>query len=414
MAGIALRIPPRESAPGAVCLNYCDPWCPRPRGMPLTAMEALIRVVAYVPFTPQVIVASEYVFSNQLILDAFRKASPLLEEGVLIPDIWNEAGSFADMAVLQHEADRTFAVVAAEFLDQHAAAVHEYEGIGMGDAYRRLLISDVAPEGPLRRAVGSSKRVGSRYTVAFDRAHDRLCRTPVVGRNDFINIVTEELAGKHTVVRRWAALRYYTTPHLFDAEPVRELPDAMETLLRAADFPRGWTLGAPLPDPIGETARRLSLLLPSLDPSWFDNGEALAVAALKAREAVPEAQTAFRKTLDICERNALQAEVNARFNDEYARELGRRAPRFSFRRGIPITALGLGVTLDLLNFTPSANAAMNLGLAATEALTANIIERRSTRRDRPWSLVIAKMQRELTRQLRAKRPATEAINTHNK
>lgn len=80
--------------------------------------------------------------------DVVKTLTPLLEEGVIVPDLREGYLSFTDY-VSNIEIPNPEQLKHAKFLDEHASTIYSFDSYGQSDIYKASLIRDISEGGLL-------------------------------------------------------------------------------------------------------------------------------------------------------------------------------------------------------------------------------------------------------------------------
>lgn len=133
---------------GDIVFNNCDPdqfqisYCDQ------DTIAILYRVIAYSLYAKRVVIPSRYLLSAGSAFDAVKTLTPLLEEGVIVPDLREGHLSFTDY-VSNIENPNPEQLNHAKFLDEHASTIYSFDSYGQSDIYKASLIRDISEGGLL-------------------------------------------------------------------------------------------------------------------------------------------------------------------------------------------------------------------------------------------------------------------------
>jgi hypothetical protein len=264
-------------------------------------------------------------------------------------------------------------------------------------------MADLDTAGALRRRIPGGLRGSAARQV--DRIQRDFADCPA-DRQRLVDLAANHLPSQVPLFRRWAAMRYYTVPLVFDPPGrIREVPKSAALLADSAGpaaTPRQSTGArsvtslddsAPI-DPILRQLLFVPALTGSTDPDAVGQ---VADALLGVRERHKGARRAFHGLVENTSSSA--AELRNAFSHEMARQrrISARAGRRARMMPWIGVGIGLGSTVAGLGMSPELSTA--LGAATTVVPTAIdlAIGRRQDNR-RPWVLA----HEEVTRTLSAK------------
>lgn len=393
------------AAAGDVVMNLGDPFYPLApgdvaAGSRLTSSDVVARLLAYGVVAETVILASRYVLSGGPLYEALRLAPQLLTSGLVRIDLYEGVDSFEDL--VRHHGYPPEALPRAAWLDEHVTARMRYRPEDQGAIYHATLMADLAPGGALRRYV----RGGQRGAAArqLDRIQQDFAACPA-DRQRFVEVAAAHLPRQVALFRRWAAMRYYTVPMLFDPPGrIREVPKSAASLVGAAGpsgSPHSPTraravAGLDETTPVDPVLRQL-LLVPALTRGTDPDAVRQVVDALLAvRERHRDARRAFLRIVEGTSANPVD------LRDALRREMARQhrmtirsARRARMMQWVGV-GIGLGSTAAGLGMSPELSTV--LGVATTLAPTAiDLAIARLQDRRRPWVLAHEEVTRVLSR-----------------
>ncbi|MDR2700671.1 MAG: hypothetical protein LBC12_07765 [Nitrososphaerota archaeon] len=214
-----------------------------------------------------------------------------------MPDLRRGTGSFQE---LETERNRgSDAMKCATFLDENARYIAAFDDKGQSDHYHAQILEDISPSGAISKFFGAKyHRHFSNISKQYLQLNDRLN-----SRSTFVRIATEERPSMKTFWEQWAAVRYYTTPLMFDRIRVRDMPCSAAIILQrtgvlAGPYIEKSNILKEFPDPMYEVARHMALCIPDFETD--KDIRVLGNAVLSARKAVPQAVGKFA---DIVKKN---------------------------------------------------------------------------------------------------------------
>lgn len=254
-------------------ISYCDQ----------DTIAILYRLIAYSLYAKRVVIPSRYLLSAGSAFDAVETLTPLLEEGVIVPDLREGYFSFTDY-VSNIENPIPEQLKHAKFLDEHASTIYSFDSYGQSDIYKASLIRDISEGGLLFKRLSAEGVSPLRL---------RLLKNELLSlegsRSKFEKAARDNGIEHSELVSKWAALRYYTTPAEICPRCIRDFPFSVSNELRSSG------LSVPLllenPDRLGGVPQPMALSyeamvsLPqdiSLDELAF-----LSDIVLKIRNKVP-------------------------------------------------------------------------------------------------------------------------------
>src|ERR1044072_4068937 len=142
------------SPSGLVIVNYGDPayrhQLDNTQG--LSRAEAIsLRLVAYLLFADNVSIPTRHVLEGEDMAHAVSWLSPLLDEGILVPERRAGVSSFEEIVTVRQLPE--ISKRRAELLDRHAKVVRSFRFDSLAATYLDLLNSDLDVNGALRRTV---------------------------------------------------------------------------------------------------------------------------------------------------------------------------------------------------------------------------------------------------------------------
>lgn len=332
---------------GDIVFNNCDPdqfqisYCDQ------DTIAILYRVIAYSLYAKRVVIPSRYLLSAGSAFDAVKTLTPLLEEGVIVPDLREGHLSFTDY-VSNIENPNPEQLNHAKFLDEHASTIYSFGSYGQSDIYKASLIRDISEGGLLFKRLSAEGVSPLRL---------RLLKNELLSlegsRSKFEKAARDNGIEHSELISKWAALRYYTTPAEICPRCIRDFPFSVSNELRSSG------LSVPLllenPDRYGGVPQPMALSyeamvsLPqdiSLDELAF-----LSNIVLKIRNKVPCGPAKFASIAEDGFKDQVHV-INQMLAEAIAteRKLSHKLQRFSLdclRGEAPFLILswGLGVSL---------------------------------------------------------------------
>lgn len=299
-------IPLSEAQTGEVVLNFCDPNFIHDEDLqPFQAWNYdLTRLLAYTLYAKRVIIPSRYLLRNTPLFQMVSYMPELLQEEIIVPDLRAGASSFEEIEVKRGRCEAD--IECARFLDRHSSKA-EFDSTGQGKAFHSQILEDLEPTGALGRMLGEESfealaSISARFSDTY-------------GRDTFVEIATEVMPELGETWEKWAGVRYYTTPMLFDKTRVRDLPQTAMRLLEETGSVEETFIVDPtlkgIPNPMGRIAETTEVFIPTPTVFLERDLRMLAEAIMLTRQAVPQACGKFS---DIV--SAVQArEVSETLND---------------------------------------------------------------------------------------------------
>jgi hypothetical protein len=378
-----------------VILHFGDPAyrISRDATTGLTRSESIfLRLVAYLIFAETVCVPTRYILEGEAMSQAIVWATPLLEEGVLVPERRAEVGSFEDLATVR--ALPEISRERATYLDAHTARIRSFRYHELSRQYKTFLTEDLSLTGAFRRTVQGGTK--GRLRDSLLQAYDDPDMADIVAPEDFVNVVKRHAPNLETAARRWAMARYYTTPIIFDHANTREVPESAAQLLIKGGLLDPALRPFAAAAPAEEAFNRLAASVPIY--SIPSHHHAYCEAVLEVRRALPEARTVFA---DIREAAQLK-DAGKSLSDMLAQELARQQKirPASGRMYTLISSLlgagagaGLGLMLsggEAVSIAGGAALTLAAGLSSNEVQKR--VEKRQEEKQRPWVLAMDKLE----------------------
>lgn len=374
-----------EVEPGSIVFNYGDAQL-RERGM--SARGALIRMLAYLPFTPRIYVPGSMLIRGGPALEALRLAPCLLEEGVVVPDRLDSVGSFEELAVVKG-LDGVGEAHGA-WLDQHARNWRRFCAEDLQPLFRAQVINDFEPAG---RFEAWAKRQHLKHDQGRnDLMIDHFARVGA-GSPELLTDAAHTVSDDRTFTRtieRWARFRYYTVPALRDFARVREVPGSLSGLATDTYVIHPTAARDQARSPFSDAEQKLATsFVAPLDGDGQASYDALAQAILESRKWMPLAQQVSSQVLAQSSIDGYARDVSSLIEEEYMRQL-RLAPG-GYRRTEIATAATVGVVLAFLTSygLPAEWAFVVSGFATA----VEVGRRLDARTNAPWPLMISKVDR---------------------
>ncbi|TCC39373.1 hypothetical protein [Kribbella sindirgiensis] len=390
-----------ESEPidGLVLLNYGDPAYrgTDDSGIGLSKAESIfLRLIGYLAFAEAVSIPARFMLEGQAMAQAMTWASPLLEEGLIVPERRSGPGSFVDLARFRQLPE--LGLRRAEYLDQHAKRARIFRFSELSSTYRDLLTADLAESGAFRRVV-----VGGRTgAIAAALSHARGDHEIHGDGNPetFVRIVEKHAPKLKHVAFRWAMARYYVTPLLYDGVNTREVPDSAARLLI-----KGGVLDKAIPPfegaaPAEAAFERLKTAIPA--DSISSSARHYCEALLEVRRSLPEARQIFA---DIAEASHLK-DAGQSLSHELDRELARqRGVRTGHARVFTLVSSLIGTAAGAAGGMPfDADPILLLlegfGSGALSGIVSNEVQQkvhaRADRKKRPWMLAMDQLDKSVS------------------
>lgn len=384
------------TASGLIIVHHGDPAYPSRDGSGSRAAERLfLRLLAYLVFADRVAVPARYLLEGDAAFRAFTWASPLVRQGLLVPERRAGVDSFAELVVVRNLSELSHN--RAQRLDAIVTDVREIHFDQLSQTYRGILDNDLAPNGAFRRSVSGGVR--GRYVDALARAHayhqEQGDGTPErFGQS--VGLYAPKL-GRQAV--RWAMARYYVTPTLYDQINTREVPADAHALLAAGGVMDLAAEAFQDAAPVRELAGRLDLQLPAVPVEVFHREYCETVQIVRQR--YPDARRVFADVREAARLDEAGRTLSEAFSDELARQQRIREPagrRFNLGAGLVSGALSVPLAMPL---DPAAAAAASVGFSAVASVAGGEVQRRRQRRtyerERPWVLAIEDFQRQTRR-----------------
>lgn len=392
------RLVDGPSVEGLIILNYGDPAYSSRRQASSglrRSEEIFLRLIAYLAFADAAAIPARHILEGDAMAEAIVWATPLLEEGILLPERRFDANShdeLADARSLPEIGRRR-----AEFLDRHATRVRSFKYLELSKTYKTILDSDLALTGAFRRTVEGGRR--GRLSAALDRAYEHHVQSGDGTPEKFVASVEQFAPSLSGRARRWAMARYYSTPLLYDSANTREVPRSATDLLI-----RGGVLDdAILPfdgaAPAEEAFSKLRTSVPA--DSIAHNHRQYCEALLEVRQALPEARRLFSQISEAAHLKDAGETLSAELRSELARQMKVREAKgrvFTLVSSLVGSAAGLAVGLslpaDILEqVVGSVASGVIPGVAANELQ--HKASHRRDRKKRPWVLAADRLEKEL-------------------
>lgn len=154
--------------------------------------------------------------------------TPLLEEGVIVPDLREGYLSFTDY-VSNIEIPNPEQLKHAKFLDEHASTIYSFDSYGQSDIYKASLIRDISEGGLLFKRLSAEGVSPLRL---------RLLKNELLSlegsRSKFENAARDNGIEHSELISKWTALRYYTTPAEICPRCIRDFPFSVSNELRSS------------------------------------------------------------------------------------------------------------------------------------------------------------------------------------
>lgn len=160
--------------------------------------------------------------------DVVKTLTPLLEEGVIVPDLREGYISFTDY-VSNIEIPNPEQLKHAKFLDEHASTIYSFDSYGQSDIYKASLIRDISEGGLLFKRLSAEGVSPLRL---------RLLKNELLSlegsRSKFENAARDNGIEHSELISKWTALRYYTTPAEICPRCIRDFPFSVSNELRSS------------------------------------------------------------------------------------------------------------------------------------------------------------------------------------
>lgn len=394
------RLAEAGSPSDLVILNYGDPAYRHQSDLVagLSRSENIfLRIVAYLVFAESVSVPTRHILEGDDMAQAIVWLSPLLEEGILIPERRAGASSFEDVARIRNLPQ--LSLRRAEFLDRHSTKIRSFQFDVLSATYVDLLNSDLDMGGAFRRTVDGG--ISGKYASAISAAHDDHLAYGDGNPERFVHSVAKFAPKLRTPAWRWAMARYYTTPLAYDSANTREIPASAAKLLfrgrvidsAASPFARA--------APVDSTYQRLAAKIPAdnIATSSRDYCEAL----LEVRRAIPDARRIFADVREASQLKDAGDSLSAQLEKELARQQGIR-PGKGRLFTLVSSLLGTGAGA-MLGFVAPGGAESIVGLGGGVLLglgsgigSNELYQRFQERHDlvrRPWVLAMDRLERDV-------------------
>ena len=388
---------------GAVVLNYGDPAY-RLGADPTSGLgnseRIFVRLLAYLLFAEDVCIPVRHILEGSDMATAVEWATPLLEQGLIVPTQRIDSSSFREYA--RQRSLNEVSMRRAGFLDTHAPRTRRFHYRDLSEAYRQVLIRDLDANGCFRRTVRGGIR--GRYASALSAAQldfsSQLEGTP----DAFTTAVTRQSPDLHRLARQWAMARYYVTPVLeaFDMLHTREVPGSAARLLaRGGALTRATQLLDEHVVPINSADTRLQASIPA--NSITLNSERYCEALLEVRRYVPEARQIFADVREAHRLSEAGEEVSFAFEREFNRQLRSRPTTgriftlvSSLLGGIAGVGIGFVVGADPVTGA-GVSVAVGIGTGMATNEIQNRFEVRHDRNARPWALAMDRLEAQIAR-----------------
>ncbi len=345
---------------GDIAMNLGDQFYPLARNDTLSKtrlenVDVLARLLAYAVMAESITFPARYALSDGPLYNALRTSPQLLTSGIVRIAIYEGLSSFEELVRDHGYPDE--ALPRASWLDEHVVSKRIYKPEDHGNVFMATILADMAPTGGLRRLVPGGRRGAAAAQV--DRIAEYFASGPADRRR--ISEAASAFLPKHsTLIRRWAAMRYYTIPLLFDNPGcIRELPKSAAKLVEAIEAvhsghtnraSRGLEEAAPL-NPMVQQLLIVPALRQSVDPSSIN---LVVDAMLEIRERHKTSRRRFLKI--VGQLPEVSADLHQAFQSEMARQerlssrvsqRTRAMPWIGVSIGLASTAAGLGLPLDI-------------------------------------------------------------------
>ncbi len=369
---------------GSIVFNYGDTLLREPG---VSGRGALIRLLAYLPFAPRIYMPGSMLLRGGPAWEALSLAPCLLEEGVVVPDRLDTAGSFEELATSKALGGR--AVERGAWLDVHARNWRSYSADQLQKLYFAQVVNDLEPGGRFEKWMKHRHHRHDQRQV--DQVVDQFTKGGV-GSPEKLVSAAQGASSERSFVRsieRWARFRYYTVPSLRDSARVREVPESLGAL--ATDLGTRYpTVASDKILPFATAEQHLSTAISAPGAEGGPAGpEALAHAVLEARNQIPMAQQVSSVVLAQASIDGYGQDVASLIAEEYMRQL-RNAPDAYGRQAIASSALiGVGLAFLTSYLMPAELSVAVGGLAA--ALDAG--RRLDARANAPWPLMVSRIGR---------------------
>jgi hypothetical protein len=278
------------------------------------------------------------------------------------------------------------------WLDEKVAQPVRFDPGTHGTIFHATLLDDLAEGGALRRQIrGGQRGEAARH---LDEIRRRFESTPP-DRQRFVDLGGSLSPGNRMILRRWAAMRYYTSPQQFDPpDLIREVPKSVAALASGCSrehIPALQTLDDAAP--IGQMKQ---LLVPTLGRnSDSDTIRQVIDVLIETRERHPSARKIFANL-----NNSASGDLGLRgvMVREFARQhriASRSARRARAFQWIGV-GIGLGSTAASLGMSPESSTALGIATSLIPTALDLSIDRFQTSR-RPWVLAFEDVAQGLAR-----------------
>lgn len=314
---------PADLTYGDITVNFCDPTFQirmQYGRTGLSAIELAQRIAAYALFANRVIVPSRYLLQKGDTFDALSQMLPLLEGGIIVPDLRQGCDSFVTY-VKGGGAGRDDGLYeehleCARFLDQHAALVFNFDSKNQGAIYKERVIQDLSPGGVL----WNLHREDRGFAEGASRLASKYADSPG-GRRLLVKMGSKLLPEHKGVIEDWAALRYYTTPAELEPYCIRDFPYKVSSRLREMGMSRPVRFVDPdseggMPEPMA-SAHHVLMGIPETNDA--DAMRLMALAVVETRQSCKTGAAKFATLTKVGFRDNVE-EINALFQEEIWRE----------------------------------------------------------------------------------------------
>ncbi|MEV6051707.1 hypothetical protein [Streptomyces sp. NPDC052107] len=383
-----------------IVMNLGDPFYPLAHGdaaaRQLSPTDVVARLLAYTLFAERVHVATRYVLSGGVLYEALRLAPQLLDTGLVSVDRYEGVDSFEDLA-RNHGGYSSDALPRAVWLDEHAAAVRSFRPSSQGAVFHALIMEDLGPGGALRLHIRGGQRGAA--AARLDRIREQYATCPADIRERLVDVAAIHLPAHTTLFRRWAAMRYYLVPTLFDPPHlIRELPKSAVSLAGRADAPVNgrWTAPLDAGSPVEPFLHYLVQVPALARHDHPDAARQVIDTVLSVREGRRDARLSFSRTLDDASPDATD------LRDVLRREMARqhRVTAHSSRRARSMqwigVGIGLGSTAAGLGMSPELSTLLGLATTIAPAAVDGVIAHIQDRK-RPWVLAYEEITQALSK-----------------
>ena len=292
-------ISPVDLTFGDISINFCDPTFlqGRRREANYSSSNLAQRISAYALFANRVIIPSRYLLQKSSTFQAVIRLSNLLEEGIIVPDIPKQYGSFQELARdnLERHPDLNPQehINCAVLLDNYASCVFRFDSSCQGRIYKLRLLDDISSGGLLYQSHSSDNN----FIEGLKRIEEEYYNNKSGGRSLFLRLARKHLPAYINELDEWAGLRYYTTPAEVEPYCLRDFPNRVSKLLREVGLSHPIRFVDPdendkMPEPMASAYEVTQYLPESLSENDYS---VLAEAVCFARENCTNASAKFAR-----------------------------------------------------------------------------------------------------------------------